>query len=907
LACAFWRKSAALTFNRPNKSVKFIERSKEFNILAQLEQLVGNQRIDSHKELLQWVIQKWKSLTGESRQSESVATGAASESSATSEAAGLSEEKKKKAAMAAARRAKIMAQMQSAQKNFMKENSQLFEETPSGIDRQRTESSCRDEETSATKSVCLGTTKSPPVTNPSSFTCILCQEDETLYAEGPSLVIAAFVQKSTVLSRQRYSEESGEEPRASEPPPQYTSCPILLADMPCSPYTSSCGHIMHSACWQKFYDDIVSHERQRSARLRHPHSFDVERQEFLCPLCRRLSNAVIPMIPQFHVLQPGCNVDKQAMEVDTERQSALDMDFSEWIQALLIAIKYKRELTDAAEESLGGADLKSEAAEGGSSSSSSSSTVSQDAVSADLLALQKKAEQLPLPANSQQATRKRYYTCPLDQVVQELDQLHHDSKAYARLYTDHEGHELQFSPSVFEMMNLFSQAVFRNTIDTVPDLHDERIPLMVWQTCAFTIHSIVRSIVDEGKSIFEKESSRQNDCLSTLVRFCGVVGSNFGEPKVIRSHSLKLLSTLLEVDASNLCVLEFDAFGLLVALTFSLPSLFNINQAAPLPSANIQDKHIFHLVYILHLVQILLTTDQFSIDDEEDEEQSRETLPILDLLQLVRETVGFASESDGSEGLRAPNVWKDVRNASLPFLRCSALFYNLLSSIPFPKNTTSHDEEEYSVLMQYLGLPESPSQLCQSPHLVGLARRWANHPNVHIMLSPAAKTLPVSYPLKTRSLVALPQDYSELINSLSSFTCPKSIADDSRVPAMCLVCGQIMCSQSYCCQTTLDGEQVGACTAHAEICGAGNGMFLRVRECKIVLLSGRKKGCFIPPPYLDEYGEIDLNLRRGNPLKLCPARLHKIHKIWLNHRIPEEIAHAVESNLLHLATPWHHL
>ena len=75
---------------------------------------------------------------------------------------------------------------------------------------------------------------------------------------------------------------------------------------------------------------------------------------------------------------------------------------------------------------------------------------------------------------------------------------------------------------------------------------------------------------------------------------------------------MKLLSMLFETKDSNMSILEYDAFGLLVALTFSLPSLFNGDQAAPLPSGNIQDAHILRLVYIVHLVQILLTTDRFS-------------------------------------------------------------------------------------------------------------------------------------------------------------------------------------------------------------------------------------------------------------------------------------------------------
>lgn len=58
--------------------------------------------------------------------------------------------------------------------------------------------------------------------------------------------------------------------------------------------------------------------------------------------------------------------------------------------------------------------------------------------------------------------------------------------------------------------------------------------------------------------------------------------------------------------------------------------------------------------------------------------------------------------------------------------------------------------------------------------------------------------------------------------------CPSSDGDESRVPAMCLVCGTVVCSQSYCCQTDIeDGVTIGAATAHANTCGAGTGIFLR--------------------------------------------------------------------------------
>ena len=72
----------------------------------------------------------------------------------------------------------------------------------------------------------------------------------------------------------------------------------------------------------------------------------------------------------------------------------------------------------------------------------------------------------------------------------------------------------------------------------------------------------------------------------------------------------------------------------------------------------------------------------------------------------------------------------------------------------------------------------------------------------------------------------------------------------------------VVCSQSYCCQTDLDGVTVGACTAHSHKCGAGSGLFLRVRECKLVMFSGRTKGCYMFPPYLDQYGETDQGLKK---------------------------------------------
>ena len=62
-------------------------------------------------------------------------------------------------------------------------------------------------------------------------------------------------------------------------------------------------------------------------------------------------------------------------------------------------------------------------------------------------------------------------------------------------------------------------------------------------------------------------------------------------------------------------------------------------------------------------------------------------------------------------------------------------------------------------------------------------------------------------------------------------------------------------------------------------------------------------------PYVDQYGETDDNLRRGNPLRLCPDKYRKIYKWWLNHSIPNTISHTLESRPydMQMNTPWDQL
>lgn len=55
-------------------------------------------------------------------------------------------------------------------------------------------------------------------------------------------------------------------------------------------YIQSCGHHVHLACQESYLTSLNTSQR--------PQNLNVERGEFLCPVCRQLANSVLPLSPQ---------------------------------------------------------------------------------------------------------------------------------------------------------------------------------------------------------------------------------------------------------------------------------------------------------------------------------------------------------------------------------------------------------------------------------------------------------------------------------------------------------------------------------------------------------------------------------------------------------------------------------
>uniref|UniRef100_A0A8D3CR77 E3 ubiquitin-protein ligase n=1 Tax=Scophthalmus maximus TaxID=52904 RepID=A0A8D3CR77_SCOMX len=688
--------------------------------------------LEAQKDMVKWVLQMFeivKCLREKSSPtaSMSVETTKPEESVQDKEKA----ERKRKAEAAKLHRQKIMAQMSAMQKNFIESNKMLESLSQSLIG----EELC----------VAIGPQRGSTPAERELLTCILCQEEQEVVAQGSAMVLTACVQRSTVLTQCRGKILTNRADGSGTSYPRF-----MLPDLAVGTHTGSCGHVMHATCWQKYFEAVQNTTRNR---LHTELIIDLENGEYLCPLCKSLCNTVVPLIPRryFICLFPACSENAEII--------GQHLTMPRWIQIISARIKGLKSFT--------------------------------------------------------QDNGKKTY---------------------------------RFSDSIAQMLVVCATTVHRVGLQTAPNELCPRVPLMAWNTCAFTIQAIDNVLQEEEKSLFGRNNTPS--------------------------------------------LLEVDFFHLLVGLVLSIPSLYQEEAVDLQPSAvssAYNHLHILHLVTMAHITQILLSST----------EETEEVRAAAELHSAVSQHTGrLVPDVSGS------SVAERVKRGIEPFLRCAALFFNCLTGVHPPEELLSTSGRQMEALCNYLALPSNVFQLFQEHRdtVNPLLQRWCGSPAVTKALKD--KTQTVRYPRRRNRLIDLPEDYSALLNQASHFQCPKSTDDERKHPTLCLFCGAMLCSQSTCCVSQLDGEDVGACTAHAATCGAGVGMFLRIRECEVILMASKTRGSTYPAPYLDDYGETDPHLGRGNPLHLCPERYRKLNQLWQQHCILEEIARSLEVVNVMFAFEW---
>ncbi|KAI6068262.1 E3 ubiquitin-protein ligase [Aix galericulata] len=435
----------------------------------------------------------------------------------------------------------------------------------------------------------------------------------------------------------------------------------------------------------------------------------------------------------------------------------------------------------------------------------------------------------------------------------------------------------KYSSSIKEMLILFATTIYRVGLKVAPNEADYRIPMMTWSTCAFTIQCIENLLETEGKPLFGSLQNRQHSGLKALVQFAAAQRTT--SPQVlIQKHLIRLLGVLLPnfkmEDTPSL--LEVDMFHVLVGVVLSFPSLY-WEDAVDLQPSSISSAYnhlyLFHLTTLAHITQIVISS--------------------------AKESPTARSHDNSEEACSAQSFCREVCQYTIALVR---IFQAGLYGIVLKKASCL----TFVALLYFFIICWECLRLrsCNKLLKKGSSRHFVVtflYPPIYFCSSRNTGTL---YPRKRNSLIELPEDYSCLLNQASQFRCPRSSDDEQKHPVLCLFCGAMLCSQNTCCQELVNGEELGACTSHALQCGAGVCMFLKIRDCKVVLIEGKTRGCVYPAPYLDEYGETDPGLKRGNPLHLCRERYRKLHLLWQQHCIIEEIARSQETNQVFFGFNW---
>lgn len=292
----------------------------------------------------------------------------------------------------------------------------------------------------------------------------------------------------------------------------------------------------------------------------------------------------------------------------------------------------------------------------------------------------------------------------------------------------------------------------------------------------------------ETRALLGDVPARHRDTLHALIRLAAAMPACWATPRYLADHALRSL-TILEKSSP----LSHEPFGTLVPLVLTAPSLFSRAAGPARPN---------HLARIITLQSLrAMITRQLLINDfeqhrteniEDDDPKTKPDLEnFLQILSAVRR--GF-----DIQGMNANAIWEHVKGECRTFLRCCCLFYHFLSDINPPTELTVPNGDTWETMCGYLDLPTSFKELIDNPLAKEKVLEWSALSDE--WFEGAIDVKLVQEPAEPPKLIPLPEDFSELMNIVSEFSCPNSEREDSKNPTMCLICGKIVCSQSYCCQ-----------------------------------------------------------------------------------------------------------
>ncbi|KJE91113.1 ubiquitin ligase E3 [Capsaspora owczarzaki ATCC 30864] len=203
-------------------------------------------------------------------------------------------------------------------------------------------------------------------------------------------------------------------------------------------------------------------------------------------------------------------------------------------------------------------------------------------------------------------------------------------------------------------------------------------------------------------------------------------------------------------------------------------------------------------------------------------------------------------------------VSPSLESIAHPALRC------------YPARLADPDVDVREVLPAAFGEQTEQWLALLSAALPTPGERQATTPTMHIGIVP-------SRPVQ---LIPLPNCFDDLFRSFRGMTCGNCHSVPAQ-GALCLICGTFLCvpmrsSALNCCTVARTSEIV----AHSRSCCAGLAVIL-ILSSSAVQIYRSQVTCSWGSPYLDVFGEEDIDLRRGRPLFLNQARYAALNSHFL--------------------------
>jgi len=644
-------------------------------------------------------------------------------------------------------------------------------------------------------------------------------------------------------------------------------------------HIQSCGHHMHYDCRSSYCETLRSQLRPgpRDATL------DFENGEFICPMCRQVANALLPVPPDApaYPLSSASNIKEIALNIhDLLGQETLQMsdgptplktEMSKIVQVFTrtapppqLSLEDSPYPQNAAMfiSSIARTNLECDIVQRGGTLVQGRGFADQMANTASTSGATPKAAKMTFDSN-----RNKFCFVPLMHVLAiHMKVMLVPTKSVP-------------NGALSELWGALTAQWGNNSPQTAGGkliLRHNNVPLMMQDPLALMTHFILLLPLNVDMAYFKTVTRAcfNLQLAQTLVRIAFTL--SFSERSLLRGQynqatspnsSFPVILGLVidQLESSQLFSEEDDAIEM---ADESSEVMLDINsletEAARLLIPFLRTASLMkHYIYKENLPEI-----------KDDDEEFDLLVKFLDLIKLEAATVrGHRSHQSQDQPTDETEVHMEDETTQMSFQDSS-------SPLAHPTSPVTQSKQHVHIIDVFEWFNPNGDEL----------KMWCSEFDTlacrdHIHLARQAMRVNVLW--KQPQLLRLHQQFDQIFQFYHKKVCDQC-GKVPKDPAVCLMCGTMVCMRENCCRKNIIGNQVNkdaACETvrHSIECGGGTGIFLSVNSSTIIVVRG-KRACVWGSVFLDFFGEEDKELKRGKPLYLNEKRYQLLEHQWVSHK-----------------------